>query len=157
MLKRRVIKICSITILTVIASYIAFRAFVEWATFYHPITAEARVLDKAGNAVFASMPAPRGEERAAIGYAVFWSSGLWPRHAIYSGDHTYAFAPFGRVFVLIPAGIDAYAVESRFHWTASPRDYAYPETPTENDWAARVVSEQRPHESRLINQAQYCP
>jgi len=143
MRRRGVFRTCCIVLLGglgAVGGYVAFRAYVYSACSNHPITADGRVLDKAGRVVFARLPDPGKMERFAINDAVFWSSALWPRHVVYSGDYTYAFATRGRVFILASSGLDAYHVESRSHWTGSPRDYGYPETPTEKDWAAHVLS-----------------
>jgi hypothetical protein len=133
-----------IALVTLLGAYIAFRVYVEWATFNHPVTAEARVLNATGKTVFVRVPNPVYEDRVAIGSAVFKDSGFWPNHVVYSGNRTYAFGPFGQVFVLVAAGIDAEAVASRSHWKGEPRDYRYPETPSKGDGASQVVSPNQP-------------
>lgn len=137
---RRFLQFCGIGILSLLIVYTAFRVYVEWATYRHAVTAEARVLGPTGQAAFARLPNPQYEERVAIGFAVFHSCGLWPRHVVYSGDRVYAFAPLGKVFALGPGGIDSYAVESHSHWKGTPHDFPFPETPAKYDWPSQMAS-----------------
>ena len=136
---RRFFQFCGVGILSLLVIFVAFRVYVDWAVNSHAVSAEARVIGPAGLPAFASVPNPQSEERVAIGAAVFRACGLWPQHVVYSGERVYAFAPLGKVFVLVSNGIDSKGVESRAHWKGTPHDFPFPETPTKNDEPSRMT------------------
>jgi hypothetical protein len=137
---RRFFQFCGVGLFSLLVAYAALRVYVQWATYRHAVSAEARIVGPTGQPAFAQLPNPQSEERVAIGFAVFHACGLWPRHVVYSGDRVYAFAPLGRVFVLVTGGLDSYAVESRTHWKGTPHDFPFPETPSKDDWPSNIAS-----------------
>ncbi|HSI15911.1 MAG TPA: hypothetical protein VK961_27935 [Chthoniobacter sp.] len=68
---RRFIQFCCVGIFSLLVVFVALRVYVNWATYSHAVSAEARVIGPDGLPAFVSVKNPLNEERVAIGYPVF--------------------------------------------------------------------------------------
>jgi hypothetical protein len=79
------------------------------------------------------------EDRGFLVQTVIWTGGCWVNHVITSGDRDYAFAPFGRVYVLRRIMLHSRVIESVRRWRGSPQAFPFPEKPiTEREMKENV-------------------
>lgn len=102
------------------------RQLINYHVYHRVIPYSVRIIDENGNRVLV-LDDHHIEDKGFTVQCTVWNGGLWPSSIIESGDRTYVFTSFGRVFVLARSGIHARSMVNGAWWFRPPEGFPFKE------------------------------